>query len=58
MVGIIDSKTLNFLNNIAIAISKKNIDRIIHLLIDIGILKSELINIISVFEKIERKIKE
>jgi len=44
MVGIVDSKTLNFLNHIAIAVSKKNIDRIIHLLIDMGILNSELSN--------------
>ena len=42
MVGIIDSKTLNFLNHIAIAISSKNIDRIIYLLIDMGMLNSDV----------------
>lgn len=42
MIGIIDNKTLNFLNNISIAISNKNIDRIIHLLIDMGMLSSDV----------------
>ena len=42
MVGIIDSNTLNFLNHIAIAISSKNIDRVIHLLIDMGMLNSDV----------------
>ena len=42
MVGIVDSKTLNFLNHMAIAISKKNIDRVIHLLIDMNILNSDI----------------
>ncbi len=42
MIGIIDSKTLNFLNHMAIAISKKNIDRVIHLLIDMNILNSDI----------------
>lgn len=42
MVGIIDNKTLNFLNHIAIAISNKNIDRIMHLLIDMGMLNSDV----------------
>lgn len=42
MVGIIDNKTLNFLNHIAIAISNKNVDRIMHLLIDMGMLNSDV----------------
>ena len=42
MVGIIDNKILNFLNDIAIAISKRNIDRVIHLLMDINILNSDV----------------
>ena len=42
MVGIIDNKTLNFLNNMAIAISKKNIERVIHLLIDMNLLNSDV----------------
>lgn len=42
MVGIIDSKTLNFLNHIAIAISNKNIDRVMNLLIDMGMLNSDV----------------
>ena len=44
MIGIIDSKTLNFLNHMAIAISKKNIDRVIHLLIDMNISISNILN--------------
>lgn len=42
MIGIIDSKTLNFLNHMAIAISKKNVERVIHLLIDMNILNSDI----------------
>ena len=42
MVGIIDNKILNFLNDIAIAISKRNIDRVIRLLMDINILNSDV----------------
>ena len=42
MIGIIDRKMLNFLNNMAIAISNKNIDRVIHLLMDINILNSDI----------------
>ena len=44
MIGIIDSKMLNFLNDIAIAISKRNIERVIHLLIDMNILHSDIDN--------------
>ncbi len=42
MVGIIDNKMLNFLNDIAIAVSKRNIDRVIHLLMDVNILNSDV----------------
>ncbi len=42
MIGIIDSKTLSFLNHMAIAISKKNIDRVIHSLIDMNMLNSDI----------------
>ncbi len=44
MIGIIDNKMLNFLNDIAIAISKRNIERVIHLLIDMNILHSDIDN--------------
>lgn len=44
MIGIVDSKTLNFLNEIAIAISNKNVDKIIYLLIEMDVLKRNIDN--------------
>ncbi|MGL5315777.1 MAG: ABC1 kinase family protein [Peptostreptococcaceae bacterium] len=42
MIGIVDSKTLKFLNDMAIAISEKNIDKVIYLLTELNILTPEV----------------
>lgn len=42
MVGIVDKKTLNLLNEIALAAIEKNVDRIIYLLIEIDAIDSEV----------------
>lgn len=42
MIGIVDSKTLKFLNDTAIAIYEKNIDKVIYLLTELNILTPEL----------------
>ena len=38
MIGIVDNKTLNFLNDLAIAISGKNVDKVIYLLTELNVL--------------------
>ena len=42
MIGIIDKKTLNFLNSIVLAVVEKNVDKIIFLLEDMGITKKSI----------------
>lgn len=42
MIGIIDNKTLNILNEIAIAAVDRNIDRIIYLLIELDVLSHDV----------------
>lgn len=42
MIGIIDSKTLNFLNDLAIAISEKNVDKVIYLLTELNVLNADI----------------
>jgi ubiquinone biosynthesis protein len=42
MVGIIDDKTLNFLNDLAISIYEKNVDKIIYLLTEINVLNHDI----------------
>lgn len=42
MIGIVDRKTLNLLNEIAIASVEKNVDRVIYLLMDFGALDADV----------------
>jgi len=42
MVGIIDDKTLKFLNDLAISIYEKNVDKIIYLLTEINVLNDDI----------------
>ncbi|MGL6107942.1 ABC1 kinase family protein [Romboutsia sp.] len=44
MIGIVDNKTLNFLNGIAIAIAQKNVDKIIYLLTEMDVLNPNIDN--------------
>lgn len=38
MIGIVDNKTLNFLNDVAVAITSKNVDKVIYLLTELNVL--------------------
>lgn len=42
MIGIVDKKTLNLLNEVGIALIEKNIDRVIYILIEIDAVNSEI----------------
>lgn len=42
MVGIVDNQTLNLLNEIAIALVEKNVDRVIYILTDMDIINEEV----------------
>lgn len=42
MIGIVDKKTLNLLNEVAIAVIEKNVDRVIYILMEMDALNTEI----------------